>query len=69
MGNGTETTVPDTVAFTGTTIGSVELEVEEEADEESDSEEASDEDDVVVGVGVYEDVSTAFGVQVEVGAA
>jgi hypothetical protein len=56
-------TVPETVAFTGTTNGSIELEAE--AEEESVVEAEAAVGVVEVGVGVEED--TAGGVQVEVG--
>ena len=65
MGSGTETTVPETVAFTGTTKGSLEL----EAEDGSDSVVEAGSEEVVgvfeVGVGVDED--SAGGVQWEVG--
>lgn len=65
MGSGTETTVPETVAFTGTTNGSLELEAEE-----SDSvvEAAESEEGVgVVEVGEGVDEDSAGGVHLEVG--
>jgi len=67
VGKGTETTVPETVAFTGTTNGSIELEAEGESEAEDPS--VVDAEAAVgvfeVGVGVAED--SAGGVQVEVG--
>jgi len=66
VGKGTETTVPETVAFTGTTNGSIELEAEGESEAEDLSVvEAEGVVEVEVGVGVDED--SAGGVQVEVG--
>jgi len=65
VGSGTETTVPETVAFTGTTNGSLELEAEE-----SDSvvEAAESEEGVgVVEVGEGVDEDSAGGVHLEVG--
>ena len=65
MGKGTETTVPETVAFTGTTNGSIELEAKGESEKvvETESEE-------VVGVfevGVEVEEDSTGGVQVDVG--
>jgi len=65
VGKGTETTVPETVAFTGTTNGSIELEAKGESEKvvETESEE-------VVGVfevGVEVEEDSTGGVQVDVG--
>ena len=68
MGKGTETTVPETVAFTGTTNGSIDEEAEAEGESEADDPSVVEAEGVVeveVGVGVDED--SAGGVQVEVG--
>jgi len=66
VGRGTETTVPETVAFTGTTNGSLELEAEDESDSVVEAGESEEVVGVVeVGVGVEED--SAGGVHLEVG--
>jgi len=66
VGKGTETTVPETVAFTGTTNGSIELEAEGESEPEDDSVvEAKGVVEVEAGVGVDDD--STGGVQVDVG--
>ena len=68
MGKGTETTVPETVAFTGTTNGSIELEAEGESEPDSVDPSVVEAEGVVeveVGVGVDDD--STGGVQVEVG--
>ena len=69
MGKGTETTVPDTVAFTGTTNGSIDEDAKAEGESEAENPSVVDAEAAVgvveVGVGVAED--SAGGVQVEVG--
>jgi len=67
VGKGTETTVPETVAFTGTTNGSIELEAEGESDPEDDSVVDAEAAVGVVEVGVGVDEDSTGGVQVEVG--
>lgn len=76
VGKGTETTVPETVAFTGTTNGSIDDEAEAESESEAEMADSVVEAEAVgvveVGVGVEEDSAggvylEAGGVQVDVG--
>jgi hypothetical protein len=55
VGKGTEITVPETVAFTGTTNGSIELEAEAESEEVVEAEEAEGVVEVEVEVGATQE--------------